>query len=61
MDIDNSKIWLIYTLIGLILSCVIMLGYKVPKGIWGVYGMGFAILGILLAIFKKDSEKLDNL
>ena len=57
MDIDHSKIWLIYTLLGLILSCVVMLGYQIPKGAWGVYGIGFAVIGILLAIFKKDKKK----
>ena len=44
-------------LLGLILSCVVMLGYQIPKGAWGVYGLGFAVIGILLAIFKKDKKK----
>ena len=57
MDIDHSKIWLLYVLIGLLLSCVSMFGNKLPKGIWGVYGIGFAIIGILLAIFQKDKKR----
>lgn len=57
MDFDHSKIWLIYILIGLILNCISMFGNTLPKGIWGVYGIGFAMIGILLAIFQKDKKR----
>ena len=55
-----STIWLIYTLIGLILSCVVILGYKIPRGTWKIYGIGFAIIGVSLSLLKKIYKLDDN-
>ena len=48
-----STIWLIYTLLGLILTCVVILGYKISRGTWEIYAIGFAIIGFSLLFLKK--------